>query len=176
MNLIMMAEAFAHGAHNAIGQKRKYTGEPYTVHLDDVCRRVLSVGGTPEMAAAALLHDVLEDTQVVEADLRRFFPEEVIEWVVALTDTPKTNGMNRAMRKEMDRARLAAAPAEVQTIKVADLISNSHSIIQNDIHFSVVYMSEKTKLMNVLKKADPRLVAQAEKIITNYYHGAKNGQ
>ena len=176
MNLIMLAEVFAHGAHNAIGQKRKYTGEPYTVHLDDVCRRVLSVGGTPEMAAAALLHDVLEDTQVVEADLRKFFPEDVIEWVVALTDTPKTNGMNRAMRKQMDRDRLAAAPAEVQTIKVADLISNSHDISAHDPHFSVVYMSEKTKLMNVLTKADPRLIAQAEKILHSYYHGVNHGQ
>ena len=61
MNLIEKAKQFAHEAHDSIGQKRKYSGEPYWVHTDAVAEKVAAIGGTEVMVAAAHLHDVLED-------------------------------------------------------------------------------------------------------------------
>jgi (p)ppGpp synthase/HD superfamily hydrolase len=54
------ARAFARAAH--AGQTRKYTGEPYVAHTDEVAAIVAAHGGTSEMIVAAHLHDVLEDT------------------------------------------------------------------------------------------------------------------
>jgi guanosine-3',5'-bis(diphosphate) 3'-pyrophosphohydrolase len=68
---------------------------------------------------------------------------------------------NRAERKAASRARLAAAPGWVQTIKCADLISNTSSIVKHDPKFAVTYLEEKRLLLDVLTKADPRLVAIA---------------
>jgi hypothetical protein len=68
---------------------------------------------------------------------------------------------NRAERKAASRARLADAPAWVQTIKCADLISNTSSIVLRDPKFAVTYLEEKRLLLDVLTKADPRLHALA---------------
>lgn len=51
---------FANLAHK--GQKRKYTGEDYIVHPISVARLVEKHGGSLDQQAAALLHDVVEDT------------------------------------------------------------------------------------------------------------------
>ena len=47
-------------AHAAIGQKRKYSGVDYIVHPRGVSAIVADNGGTDDMIAAALLHDVLD--------------------------------------------------------------------------------------------------------------------
>lgn len=63
--LIGRARAFALGAHAAINQRRKYTDEPYAVHLAEVAALVMRVQGvTAEMVAAAWLHNTVEDTAV----------------------------------------------------------------------------------------------------------------
>ena len=64
MSIVEKARLFATSAHAAVGQKRKYTNEPYIVHPAEVAKLVEDVGGTQEMIAAAWLHDVIEDTQV----------------------------------------------------------------------------------------------------------------
>src|ERR1700719_3147112 len=58
------ARIFATAAHTAVKQTRKYTHEPYINHPAAVVKLVASVPHTPEMLAAAWLHDVVEDTGV----------------------------------------------------------------------------------------------------------------
>lgn len=53
----------------------------------------------------------------------------------------------------------------VQTIKVADLISNTSSIVRHDPKFAVVYLDEARQLLDVLTRADPRLLAMAREQI-----------
>ena len=64
--------------------------------------------------------------------------------------------------KALDRQHSAAAPAEAQTIKVADLISNTRSIVAHDPGFAKLYLEEKRMLLEVLTKADPTLLNQAQ--------------
>ena len=71
---------------------------------------------------------------------------------------------NRAERKDASRKRLAGAEAWVQTIKCADLISNTSSIVKHDPNFAVIYLKEKRLLLDVLDKADPRLMALARSL------------
>ena len=62
MTLEAAARVFATTHHAAIGQVRKYTGEPYINHPASVVELVRSVPHTEVMLAAAWLHDTVEDT------------------------------------------------------------------------------------------------------------------
>ena len=57
-----MEQAFALAHRWHLGITRKGTDIPYISHLMAVCVLVLENGGTPEQTSAALLHDILEDT------------------------------------------------------------------------------------------------------------------
>jgi (p)ppGpp synthase/HD superfamily hydrolase len=161
MNTVERAKVFATAAHAAVGQTRKYTGEPYVVHPMEVASLVESVGGTEAMVAAALLHDVLEDTGVTVDVLEEQFGSEVADLVLWLTDVSKPDDGNRSTRKALDRQHSAAAPAAAQTVKVADLISNTRSIVAHDPDFAKVYLEEKRLLLEVLTRADPTLLTMA---------------
>ena len=143
---------FATKAHGS--QKRKYTGEPYIVHPIAVSEIVKTVPHTDEMVAAALLHDVVEDTPVTIQEIETKFGSKVAELVGWLTDTSRPEDGNRKTRKSIDRLHSADAPAEAQTIKLADLIHNTASIEKHDPSFYKVYKQEKIALLDVLTKGD----------------------
>ena len=71
MPIVRDACAFATRMHG--NQQRKYTGEPYVLHCLEVARMVAEIGGTATMIAAALLHDVVEDTDASIKDVRARF-------------------------------------------------------------------------------------------------------
>jgi (p)ppGpp synthase/HD superfamily hydrolase len=162
------AMVFARQVHAT--QARRYTGNPYADHLAEVAGIVATVAGDdpkfnsihPEFVdkiiSVAWLHDCVEDQGVTEAELIERFGAVVARGVMLLSDLEQGN---RAERKAASRLRLAAAPSWVQTIKVADLISNTSSIVQNDPKFAVTYLEEKRLLLDVLDHADDRLVAVA---------------
>lgn len=153
------AMMFARRAHAL--QVRKYTGNPYVDHLAEVAGIVATVapiGSMSLMTSVAWLHDCVEDCDVEIDTLRREFGPEVAQGVALLSDLE--NG-NRAERKALSRARLAAADGWIQTIKCADLISNTSSIALHDPKFAPVYLAEKRALLAVLDRADPRLHALA---------------
>ena len=162
MELFDKARIFATAAHAAVAQLRKYTGEPYWVHPAEVVSIVMTVPHTDAMLAAAWLHDVVEDTGVTIETIRAEFGQEVAELVGWLTDVSRPDQGNRAVRKAIDRAHSAAAPAEAQTIKYADLISNTRSIAEHDPDFAKTYLKEKQLLLEVMTKGDPELYKQAQ--------------
>lgn len=157
-DLVYRAMTFAMEAHKA--QKRKYTNEPYFLHLAEVAGIVSSAiwdraTYTGErMLAISWLHDTIEDTPVDYSELYDEFGADIASRVVDLSDTEKGN---RSERKRLSRIRLSECCEEVQTIKCADLISNSSSILQHDEKFAKVYLEEKRELLKVLTKADRRL-------------------
>ena len=89
------------------------------------------------------------------AEVCRRFGPEVQAGVLALSDLEVGN---RAERNAASRKRLSAAPWWVQNIKVADLISNTSSIVKLDPKFARVYLDEKRMLLGVLTNADARLL------------------
>lgn len=163
--LITKARDFAKHAHRF--QKRKYTGEPYFVHLEEVAMIVKSVDGDDAMVAAAYLHDVVEDTDVMIYEIRDIFGSDVAQLVDALTDVSKPEDGNRAKRKQLDREHLQNASERAQTIKLADLISNSRDIKQNDPDFAKVYLKEKAELLKVMTKGNAELYAEAQRYIAD---------
>lgn len=163
--LIERAYVFAKAAHESVGQMRKYTGEPYIVHPVEVAGIVQTVCHTEAMLAAALLHDTVEDTGVRIEDIEREFGAEVAELVEWLTDVSTKEDGNRATRKAIDREHISRASAAAKTIKLADLISNSQSILAHDAGFARVYLAEKAALLEVLKDGDSSLLAQAHLLL-----------
>lgn len=161
--LVRMAQLFAQAAHGATGQVRRYTGEPYIEHPAEVVALLKRAGVTDDaMLAAAWLHDVVEDTQVRADTIRREFGLLVFTMVVDLTDVQRDLG-NRAARKALDRVRLSAASPETQSVKLADLISNTRSIREHDPKFWPVYRAEALALLDVLRDCShPALWRQLE--------------
>jgi (p)ppGpp synthase/HD superfamily hydrolase len=155
------ARLFATAAHAAVGQLRKYTHEPYIVHPAEVVKIVKTVDHTEAMIAAAWLHDTVEDTGVSIELIRAEFGSEVSDLVGWLTDVSRPDHGNRAARKAVDRAHTAAAPAEAQTVKLADLISNTRSIVAHDAKFAETYLAEKRLLLEVITKGDAQLLQMA---------------
>jgi hypothetical protein len=86
----------------------------------------------------------------------------LVSW---LTDVSRPEDGNRAVRKAMDREHSAAAPAEAQTIKLADLISNSRSIMEHDPAFARTYLEEKRMLLAVMTRGDAGLHAEASRYV-----------
>ena len=162
---------FATKAHE--GQTRKYTGEPYIVHPLAVMEIVKTVEHTEEMLMAAVLHDTVEDTDTTIQDIDREFGPVVAQLVEELTDVSKPEDGNRAFRKGLDREHSAQASAQGQTIKVADLISNTKSITEHDPHFAKVYMKEKALLLEVLTEGNRQLFSLAAKIVEDYNKNVK---
>lgn len=155
------ALAYATWAHASIDQRRKYSNEPYIVHPIAVADIVRSITHTPEMIAAALLHDTVEDTSVTLGDIWREFGEDVANLVSWLTDISTPAMGNRAARKAIDLEHTAMAPRMAKTIKLADLIDNSISIKAHDPDFWRVYRHEKLRLLEVLREGDATLWARA---------------
>jgi GTP diphosphokinase / guanosine-3',5'-bis(diphosphate) 3'-diphosphatase len=159
-NLVLKAREFAREAHKA--QPRKYTGEPYFVHLEEVANMVANAGLSDAAVAAAWLHDVVEDQDVTVATITAMFGMEVATMVLALTDEPPGPGINRAGRNAMNLARLSIANWETQSIKCADLISNTSTIAKYDPGFAKTYLPEKRAVLDVLTRAHPGLRDNAE--------------
>lgn len=172
-DLPFRAMMFAREAH--ANQVRKYTGNPYFDHLAEVAGLVSTVamhgyGDTgPVMLAVAYLHDFIEDVNPAtgyESLLYKFGP--MTAYGVSLLsdlepkwDEATQTGMNRAQRKAATCQRLAKAPGWVQTIKCADLISNTSSIVMHDPKFAVTYLAEKRDLLAVMTRAHSGLRALA---------------
>lgn len=157
MSLAYDAMLFAREVHKT--QVRKYSGNPYADHLAEVAGIVATVDTSAETIATAWLHDSREDQGISGEEIEARFGMRVAVGVALLSDLERGN---RATRKALSRERLASAPGWVQSIKCADLISNTSSIVQHDPQFAKVYLEEKSLLLEVLTKADPRLLALAK--------------
>ena len=117
------------------------------------------------MIAAALLHDVIEDTDFTYEDIAEKVSPEVADLVQGMTEVAKPEDGNRAKRKSMDKDFLAQQSPEVQTIKYADVISNTQDIALHDSSFAKVYIAEIKDLLEVIDKGDPTLYAKAKDIV-----------
>ncbi|WP_455204100.1 HD domain-containing protein [Kaarinaea lacus] len=162
--LIERARDYATRAHQRIDQRRKYSNQPYDVHLQAVAKTVASVCEDAEMIAAAWLHDVVEDTPATLEDVELAFGSSIAQLVQELTDISRPSDGNRAERKAIDRSHMAVASSRAKTVKLADLIDNCKDITKHDERFARVYLNEMSALLDVLGDGDHRLFQQARQL------------
>lgn len=119
--LVRAALEKAREAH--AGQVRNGSGGmPYVEHPVAVAALLDEHGYGEEALAAALLHDVVEDSDTTLEELRELFGEAVAGTVGALTDDESIEPYRE--RKAEHRERVAAAPADALAIYGADKLTN----------------------------------------------------
>ena len=124
MEMIDKAYNMANDAHKGVCRR---SGEPYICHPLAVARLVLDLGMDTESIAAALLHDVVEDTPTTLADLTDAFGEEVALLVDGVTKLTKIQFSNiEELQAENLRKMLLAMSRDVRVmiIKLCDRLHN----------------------------------------------------
>lgn len=150
-DLVDRADAWAEAAHD--GQSRKGSGEPYVEHPRRVAAMVASLGVPKHVVAAALLHDVLEDTDLTYRDLDSEFGLPVAELVLELTDfyTPNRRpSWDRAMRKKAEAERYQSLSPHARLIKLCDVLDNAKDAQENLGEEAERYLEEKRRIVQVL--------------------------
>ena len=120
--LILKAAHFAAVKHRK--QKRKDKDKtPYINHPISVAMIISEIGGIddPEVLAAAILHDTIEDTETSPDDLEDKFGEQVRTFVEEVTDD-KT--LPKAVRKQKQIEHAKGLSEGAALIKLGDKISN----------------------------------------------------
>ena len=124
MEMIEKAYDLANTAHKGVCRR---SGEPYICHPLAVARLVLDLGMDSESIAAALLHDVVEDTPTTLDDLKAAFGEEVALLVDGVTKLTKIQFSNiEELQAENLRKMLLAMSRDVRVmiIKLCDRLHN----------------------------------------------------
>lgn len=162
--------SFTDNAHGS--QLRKYTPERYIVHPTRVMRMLQSYTNDRTVLAAAIMHDVLEDTPVKADEISNFLKpllpqnevERTVELVKELTDEYVKEAYphwNRRKRKEKEVERLALTSPDAQTIKYADIIDNCLEIVKYDNGFAPKFLSECRQILQKMNKGNKDLYQKA---------------
>jgi (p)ppGpp synthase/HD superfamily hydrolase len=123
------------------GQTRKLGGAPYTVHILDVARLLLSEPGvSDDVVVAGILHDTLEDTSYTPQQLERDFGPHVLSLVQFATEPDKDHSTSKEQRRRTWRARkehtitaCAHASRDQLLVLLADKLSNLASL-REELH------------------------------------------
>lgn len=115
------------------GQHRKGTDIPYLVHPLAVVLILVRAGiDDDETLAAAILHDVVEDTGCTLSCLQEDFPPRVVELVADLSEQ-KTDAEGQPIpwetRKREHMERLSASDPAARAIALADKLHNAHAML-----------------------------------------------
>lgn len=119
------AARFAVEAHR--GTERRGKAYPYIIHPMEAASIVATITNDPEMLAAAILHDTVEDTDVTIEQIRELFGDRVATLVQHETaSTP--DDVPWHTRREAQIAQLAAAPYDSKVVALGDKLSNMRGI------------------------------------------------
>lgn len=125
---IKKAYEIAREAHE--GQFRR-SGEPYIIHPVQVAKILYGLGMDSESMIAALLHDVVEDTELTKEDVKKDFGEDVAELVEGVTKLGKVPLFTKEEQQaENVRKMLMAMSQDIRVIiiKLADRIHNMRTL------------------------------------------------
>ena len=140
MSIVSKALVFATEHHQH--QQRKGTKIPYMAHLLNVCKLVAENDCSDELLAAALLHDVVEDTEVTIEQVEATFGKQVAEVVRGATELDKLE--KKAIEKEsswLERKEHTIyflqheATTDQLLVSAADKLDNLRSIVYDHYKF-----------------------------------------
>lgn len=136
-DLVFQAITYAAQCHE--GQFRKGTSIPYIVHPLSMLRFLARLGAPPELQAAAVLHDVVEDTDATLEDLLERFGPRVTALVEGATEKDKSLSW-------MERKQAAIAHAEhsedleLLVLKCVDKLDNLSDLREDhELHGETIW-------------------------------------
>lgn len=119
------ATKFAVNAHH--GVERRGKNFPYILHPMEAANIVSTITTDPELLAAAILHDTVEDTDVTFEQIRDEFGERVAHLVQHETcPLPKSDPWRNRKQAQIDL--IAASPYESKVVAMGDKLSNLRAI------------------------------------------------
>ena len=166
--LILKAAHFAAQKHRDQRRKDKHAS-PYIIHPISVALAIAQIGRVddPEILAAALLHDTLEDTKTEPEDLEAEFGKKVCEYVLDVSDD-KTLPKDERKRRQIEHAKKISKGAAL--IKLGDKISNVTDVINSppegwDINRRKEYLDWAEKVIENCPKVNDRMENKFQEII-----------
>lgn len=156
-NLLLQAARFACERHT--GQIKPRQNRSVIDHCLEVALLVSEAGLPPAAVVAAILHDTLEKTETTKYEIEARFGPHVRELVEAVTDAPWET-------EDAANERLRAAPAEAQSIKCADILSNLEALAREG-ELTTKDRTEKAATLSMLDRAHRTLTARAAGVIAH---------
>ena len=126
----MLIRAYEYAKQAHANQKRA-SGEPYFIHPCAVAEILMGLGLDAATIAAALLHDVIEDTDATAEDIKREFGDEVLGLVNSVTKLEKIVFKSKEDENAENFRKIFVAMAKdvrVIIIKLADRLHNMRSL------------------------------------------------
>lgn len=174
-DLPLLFDALRLAAEQHRYQRRSgYDRLPYINHLIKVADAVLRIGGEtdPDLLLAALLHDIVEDTEVTEADLARRYNPRVGRIVAELTDDMR---LPHETRKRLQVERAPGLSPAARKIRIADKACNMRDLIDYPVDWPLekkrYYVTNAVEVIDRIRGASPPLeawfdetVAEARKV------------
>ncbi|MCR4860109.1 MAG: HD domain-containing protein [Bacteroidales bacterium] len=147
-SLFDRAALYAVQAH--AGTERRGKGFPYIIHPMEAAAIVATITPDQEILAAAVLHDVVEDTPVTVEDIREAFGRRIADLVASESEDPMSHLPESASwhsRKQAAIDRLAAAPHDAKIVALGDKLSNMRAIARD-------YAQQGDSLWNIFHVSD----------------------
>jgi GTP pyrophosphokinase len=146
--LVQRAYRVAEEAHR---EQKRNSGEPYINHCLAVASILVNLRVPPEVIAAALLHDTVEDTTVSLDDIRRDFGEIVanlVDGVTKLTNLPRVSH-NGGDGKEQSNTRVD----EVELLKTQAPLGRRADVVSETLRKTFLAMGDDVRVV-LIKLAD----------------------
>jgi guanosine-3',5'-bis(diphosphate) 3'-pyrophosphohydrolase len=160
LKLVLKAAAFAAYKHR--DQRRKDdSASPYINHPIALATLLATAGGVedPDVLAAALLHDTVEDTRTTRRELAREFGARIAGIVDEVTDDKR---LPKARRKALQIEHAAELSRPAKLVKLADKISNVADVLDNPpsgwpLERRREYIDWAKRVVDQLRGTHPRL-------------------
>ncbi|MBR1975358.1 MAG: bifunctional (p)ppGpp synthetase/guanosine-3',5'-bis(diphosphate) 3'-pyrophosphohydrolase [Clostridia bacterium] len=126
--LLVKAYRYTEAAH---ANQKRASGEPYFIHPCAVAEILIGLGLDAATIAAALLHDVIEDTEATAEDIKREFGDEILNLVGGVTKLEKIVFKSKEDENAENFRKIFVAMAKdmrVIIIKLADRLHNMRSL------------------------------------------------
>ena len=128
VKLIQKAYNYALEKH---GTQLRKSGEPYIIHPTNVAYTIAELGLDEQTICAALLHDVVEDTDVTNEDIKKQFGEEIAEMVAGVTKLSNMQFTSVEEQQVEDYRKMFLAMGKdirVIILKLADRLHNMRTL------------------------------------------------
>ena len=158
-------KAIEYAVHAHAGMERKIDNSPYILHPLEVASIAGTLTSDPEVLAAAVLHDTVEDTDTTPEDILRLFGTRVAALVASETENKREEMPAEAtwrIRKEESLTKLHdSCDRNVKILWLSDKLSNMRSFRRN-------YTIMGKSLWNSFHETNPSVQAWYYRSVASY--------
>ena len=146
-DLVQRAYRVAEEAHR---EQKRHSGEPYVTHCIAVAKILSDLKMSPEVVAAGLLHDTVEDTIITLDDLNRDFGKTIMELVDGVT---KLTHLPRVSRGDQHAEENDDSTQETEESAIAPTLGRKEDIVSETLRKTFIAMGRDMRVM-FIKLAD----------------------